>query len=215
MEESEVHGCDAVRVREEALARAAKTGDREARNALYLQLLPLIMSKGQFAARVLARDGGGALLAEDLEQQAFLIFCDLLDVWEPERAPFVPYLKRKIAWRLLHFVRRSLHYRSRVRFVALPSDRESLELAAGPASEGDTGEARVERAAGWKERTEHLETRWRETLRQHFIEELSSRQIADLKGASARTANRELRAALKAARARAEDEMDGCGTISG
>jgi hypothetical protein len=66
---------------EEILALEAKRGDREARNILYVSLHDVIASRTRPAKRLLARllQASGPIEDEDIDQQAFVIFCDLLD----------------------------------------------------------------------------------------------------------------------------------------
>ena len=76
---------------DDALALAAHNGDIPARNALYLRHRDLI-SKRITPARQLARSlaaSGAPIDARDVEQEAFIRFCDLVDEWDPSRARFV------------------------------------------------------------------------------------------------------------------------------
>src|SRR6476620_3461732 len=48
---------------------------------------------------------GSAIDAEDIDQQAFIIFCDLLSTWDSESVPFMYYFPKIMHWRLLGYVR--------------------------------------------------------------------------------------------------------------
>src|SRR5205823_5020045 len=91
---------------DEALARAAKAGDRAARNALFLRHVELVKQLGGHARRRLrmacwAGHANARLDPEDIDQQAFLAFCEVLAAWQPERGePFLALLSRKLPWLL-------------------------------------------------------------------------------------------------------------------
>ncbi len=191
----------------EELARAAKAGDRAARNALFMRLQPDVRARSFEVKRRVGRSDGGPIEPEDVDQQAFIIFCELLEEWEPGRLRFASYLRAKVGWRILHYVRGTLHYRARVKTVRFDGEREKVEAQPG----GEEAQAPVEEKIGWEERTEGLDRRWREVLRQRFEEELSSKEIAALGGRSSRTVNRDLRTALRLVRERVEEEWEGCG----
>ncbi len=72
-----------------AAARAARAGDPIARNALYFALEPKII---RFAARFRrpAWASGRAWDYEDVRQEAFVVFADLVAGW-PDEGAFAPY----------------------------------------------------------------------------------------------------------------------------
>src|SRR6476661_7578810 len=93
------------------LALAAHNGDIPARNALYLRHRDLI-SRRIIPARRLARNlaASGALIDErDVEQEAFIRFCDLIDEWDPTRTQFVPFMAAMIWRRTCNYVRQTEH----------------------------------------------------------------------------------------------------------
>lgn len=93
------------------LARAARAGDRAARDALWLALGPKI---DRFVAGCQRRtwDGDGPrrdgrpLDAEEIGQEAFPVFAAVLAAW-PGDGPFGPFFLAMFPWRL-HSVRRAL-----------------------------------------------------------------------------------------------------------
>ena len=96
------------------LALAAKSGDREARNALFSQHEGMMKRRAMTVRRMLGTLAleQTSLEAEDIEQQLFLIFCDLLADWQPGQTPFTPFLIKVVPWRVLHYLRGALGYRS-------------------------------------------------------------------------------------------------------
>ena len=201
---------------DDALALEAHGGDRVARNTLYLRHTALI-SRRIIPARRLARclaASGAPIDARDVEQEAFVIFCALIDEWEPERTPFVPFMAAMIWRRACKYVRQYQHLRSkRVRVVPMLRIR-SLSHGAGPGGEIGDGElldalqppqfrppeGSDERALAellnWEVLVGTLRADWRRFVQLRFWEDRSSRQIASREGCSPRTVNRGLSAAL-------------------
>src|SRR5687768_13225106 len=103
---------------EESLAILARGGDREARNALYLHHFDLIKSKVGGARHMVADVSkvDQSIQANDIDQQTFLLFCNLLDRWQ-QGEPFHTYLERLLPSQASHFVRDYLHYRSHIEIV--------------------------------------------------------------------------------------------------
>jgi len=189
---------------DEELAIAARRGDREARNALFLRYMlhfrQLAVPAKRVAARWSQRDR--SIGSEDVDQQLFIIFCQLLDSWQSARTPFIPYAINTMPWQALHFVRETMHYRSKIMAAQLGDN-----LLYEPEGEGnteteqncvDSPHAEVESRAAWMEHTAHLKPEWKYWLQLRFIQGMSSIQIAALSGCSRRTVNRELRAAMQA-----------------
>jgi len=102
------------------LASQAQHGDIDARNALYLAVRPRIAA----SIRKLRYSGnwerveGRSWLFEDLEQEAFLIFCELTNQWNPEPPRFAGYFFSHLPWRL----------RDRLRSWSATTVRESASL---------------------------------------------------------------------------------------
>ena len=102
------------------LAMQTQADNRDARNALYLALRPRIAA----SIRKLRYSGnwerveGRSWLFEDLEQEAFLIFCELADQWNPEPPRFAGYFFSHLPWRL----------RDRLRSWSATTVRESAAL---------------------------------------------------------------------------------------
>lgn len=105
------------------LALAARAGDRDARDALWSALAPKIDRLAVAAGRRTQGDDaprrdGRPWDAEDLRQEAFPLFADLLAVWSGN-GPIGPYLLSHLAWRL----------RSAARALAVPRRFETSPLA--------------------------------------------------------------------------------------
>lgn len=213
----------------ERAAILAKAGDREARNKLFTEHSRLVGRLGRSARRMLlASHTDRAVQPADIDQQAFIEFCALLDAWEPGHVPFLAYIAKLLPWRLLHYVRREMHYRARVRMVPFSS---FLAERAGDSSQdstdvdyGDIGSCETEiedEAAGhnitsiessdlWRYHTDPLEDGLREAVKLRYGLGLSSREIAARQGCSRRTVDRDLRAAISAIKRSIEDEWENC-----
>jgi RNA polymerase sigma factor (sigma-70 family) len=154
--------------------------------------------------------GDGSISEEDVEQQAFLIFCELLEAWDTGYGvPFRDYLREKMPWKAIHYVRSSLHYRAQRKVLRLISPLESGDT--GPESpEAARALADVEDRDAWAEQTDVLDGEWKRLIKMRYEQGLSGREIAALRGYSARKVNRELRAATDALREQLQDGWEGC-----
>lgn len=199
---------------EEAVERtavAAKAGDRTARNLLFMQNRGLIWRSGRSARRILAASRtDSALQPEDIDQQAFVEFCMLLDEWQPGSVPFLAYISKMLPWRLLHYIRRAMHYRSRVRMVRLEQHGEAANDTDIEDEAAQRKISRIESSDTWKYHTDPLDGGLREAVRLRYGLGLSSREIAQVQGRSRRTVDRELRAAIAAIKCSIADEWEDC-----
>src|SRR6476661_4692252 len=110
------------------LALEAKSGDREARNTLFLMLQGHVADSIYSARHLLGNLGNlrGPIEEADIDQQAFLLFCKVLDKWQPQRKPFEPYMQAVMRWYAVDYVKTSLHTAStRTRMVRL-AEREEV-----------------------------------------------------------------------------------------
>jgi RNA polymerase sigma factor (sigma-70 family) len=118
------------------LAIQTQAGNLDARNALYLALRPRIAA----SIRKLRYSGnwdrveGRSWLFEDLEQEAFLIFCELTGQWNPEPPRFAGYFFSHLPWRL----------RDKLRSWSAATARESATLPLDVLSD-DIADAAVQR----------------------------------------------------------------------
>jgi RNA polymerase sigma factor (sigma-70 family) len=92
------------------LARRARRGDREARDLLWRafgpRLEPALRRGGRMAWQPgWARRDGRPWELEDVRQEAWLVFSDLVDDWNGEGS-FVPYAMAYFPWRLRRAMRR-------------------------------------------------------------------------------------------------------------
>lgn len=219
---SGVKKVDYDEARVERAAVSAKADDIDSRNALFMEHYALISRLGRSARRLLwSAHTDRALQSGDIDQQAFIEFCALLDEWQPGQVPFMAYLATMLPWRLLHYVRRSLHYRSRARLVPLPTVQSGEETADDDNAQTEEGMefaddgaqhniTRIESSDTWKYHTDPLEDGLREAVRLRYGLGLSSREIASMRGCSRRTIDRELRAAISAIKRKIEDEWENC-----
>jgi RNA polymerase sigma factor (sigma-70 family) len=183
------------------LAAAAKGSDHPrsayARNALYLRHFDRISAMVARAKRIVAImwDIDRSIEAEDVVQQTFLIFCDLLDTWNgnSQEETFLSYIARLLPSHATHFVRDTLHYRARTRVLR----QQPLESTIGNEAEfEDMLVAQLQSNISWADQTRDLpeqSNRW-VTLRYNLG--LTTVQIALLSGVSPRTVDRHLKAAL-------------------
>jgi RNA polymerase sigma factor (sigma-70 family) len=173
------------------LASQAQHGDIDARNALYLALRPRIAA----SIRKLRYSGnwerveGRSWLFEDLEQEAFLIFCELTNQWNPEPPRFAGYFFSHLVWRL----------RDRLRSWSATTVRESAALLLDVLTD-DIADAAVMR--------EMLDAKLATiapadalVLRLRFINGMSDAAAARELGICTRTVRRRRTRALKAIRA--------------
>ena len=196
----------------EKLALAAKRGDREARNSLYFEYERLLKLRCRRARRVADKylAGAGPIVGEDVDQQCFILFCELLETWVPDETSFVEHLGRGVGWAALHYVRRSLGYRRRLRVVRFAQNDEGVVIepvSVGAEQQMDQAEARVD----WQEQAEGLDERWKRLIVMKFRDDLTTGEISVIDGHSRRTINRDLREAMDTMRAKLEEEWEGCG----
>lgn len=121
------------------LAAAGRSGDPAARAALWEALAPAIgRIVGAAERRARAAHPVGPLRdgrpwdAEDLGQEAFILFLDLLAAWDGRR-PVVPYLLGHLPWRL-RSAWRAMRVRHRAETVPASAEPRLLLLADGTAA---------------------------------------------------------------------------------
>jgi RNA polymerase sigma factor (sigma-70 family) len=190
------------RLEGDALARAAQAGDRVARDELYMCYRQAIRRATEPARRLAAQldRTGSHVEPEDLEGEAFIIFCDLLDRWQPGRAPFVPYMLAAMSRRAYHYVRDANHVRSARRAVRLVSspdgmDEPLVEVKGTPDAASD-----VAGREGWDELSGRLSAGRRRLVALRYGRDLPPSRVALAVGRSERTVSRTVRAALNTLR---------------
>jgi RNA polymerase sigma factor (sigma-70 family) len=210
------------------LALAAHSGDIPARNALYLRHRDLI-SRRIIPATRLARNlaaSGAPIDASDVEQEAFIRFCDLLDEWDPSRTHFVPFMAAMIWRRTWKYVRQSEHLRSHhVKVISVSRIPNAwlglVKTGNNPRVElldkvrqshsmiyGDSGEDSFDENINWESLVDTLRADWKRFVRLRFWDDKSCRHIASREGCSPRTINRNLSAALKQLRCQLDEEKE-------
>ena len=215
----EKEGVDPAGEALERLALRARAGDREARNTLFLSqqgLVEILSRRAKGLVRSLeGRDQ--SLQPGDIDQQAFLEFCALVEDWEPGLMPFVSYLRRLLPWRLLHYVRRSVRYRSGLRVLPLTSLAQSAGEDAGESGEPGIEDVAtrdkiisIESRDAWKHHTESLDEAMRRAVSLRYGLGFSSREIASMEGRSRRTVDRDLRTAMQKIKRSLQEEWENC-----
>ena len=190
------------RERDDEMALAAQGGDRAARDTLYLRYRQAIRRATEPARRLAAQleQSGSHVEPDDLEGEGFIIFCDLLERWQPGRAPFVPYMLAAMSRRAYHYVRDANHVRSASRAVRLVSGPdEDMERATESKSVPDVAGAVAERA-GWDDLAGRLPANRRRMVAMRYGRDLPVQHVALVVGCSERTVSRRVGAALEALR---------------
>src|SRR5207302_11024646 len=92
---------------------------------------------------------------EDVDQETFLVFCELLNTWQSHRGvPFKAYLARNAPLRLCDYVRRSLNFR--VRLVELPSGNQGKSPNEPESEEAQKALALAEDQSAWDQHAQYL-----------------------------------------------------------
>jgi len=135
---------------------------------------------------------------EDIDQQAFIVFCDLLDEWTPGEQTLALAVIRKISSRLIHYVRDTARPERNAARRECYSDAEELaaKLPTRPAN----------LPSDWEGYTGDLPYRLRVAVTLRYWEDLPASRIADVQGRSTRSVNRDLRRARRLIREKIEGE---------
>lgn len=172
------------------LAYEAQRGNRQARNAIYLVLQPRFGPIfWRIRSSVLWREREGrSWTFEDLEQEAFLIACELIENW-PGGNGIAGYLFIRLPWRLRDTLRR----------WSLTAKHEGPMLPIGlPADDAiDVAEVRMELEDIFR----RLSGSAAEVLRMRVVDGLRDEAIAERLGVSVRTVRRRRQSAYRLARA--------------
>jgi RNA polymerase sigma factor (sigma-70 family) len=196
----------------EELARAAKDGSEEARNALFLRHRAMINKLASYARKILriAIQSGRVNViigTEDIDQQAFVVFCEALVSWEPLSEPFMKYLKRKMPWRLREYVRDSLvgkYGDVSNKTLPLETHGDGREEYLLPRANDD-----ADATARWGEHMRSLPLVLRPTIKLRYYHDMTSAQIANLTGHTRRDINRTLHNAIAILRQELQDDWEG------
>jgi DNA-directed RNA polymerase specialized sigma24 family protein len=192
------------------LALRAHAGDRAARNDLYMLLLGSIRRMERRAQRYLRsvswrHRGGAPLSPEDISQEAFVVFCDLVETWQPSERAFDDYLRARLPSRLLHYVRDTLFQdRAGVHDDAEDGGVESIPAASAPSPERTEWEDYL---SGFSALSPYLAERL--TLR--YFSDRSAEQIALAFGQDRRKVYRDLEEARSVVAGALRPDRDSCG----
>ncbi len=197
---------------DEELANAGKVGSHEARNVLYMRHGALIKRLGSYAKKILriAIYSGRVNViidGDDIEQQAFVVFCELLASWEPQSELFMKYLKRRMPWRLREYVHDTLvSRRGDVSQKTLPLEvhGDGDELYLLPRMNDD-----VDGTTQWGDHIKSLPFDLRATLKLRYYDDLTSAQIADLTGHTRREVDKTLHSAIVILRRELQERWEG------
>lgn len=198
------------REQDDTLARAAQAGDRESRDALYFRCRHAIRRATEPARRLADQleQSGSHIQPDDLEGEGFIIFCDLLERWQPGRAPFVPYMLAAMSRRAYHYVRDANHIRSPKRSVRLvPGPDASDESPAETMSEPDIAGSVASREA-WDALAGTLSADWRRLVTMRYGHDLPAKRVALVVGCSEDSVNRTVGAALRTLRKKLAHEVE-------
>jgi RNA polymerase sigma factor (sigma-70 family) len=202
------------------LALAAQAGDHEARNALYLRYRRLMSIRIAPAKRLASwlEATGAPVSAEDVEQEAFVIFCRLLELWRPDRAPFAPFLLEMLSHAAFNYVRAFQRaqgsYAPRAEKLSGSSaggEEEGVPPLAAkgqPRQVGEPADVTILRADTWTQLLSHLPGELARLVHLRYREDRSSRQIAKSEGCSQRTVDRDLQLALASIQELMREEME-------
>lgn len=189
---------DAIDAQLARLAAQAQAGDRAARNALYLALLPRIAG----SIRKLRYSGnwnraeGRSWFFDDLEQETFLIFCELVEEWKPEPPRFAGYFFSHLPWRL----------RDRLRAWSSTTLRESQPLPLDALCD-DIADPAIVRVM-IESLLAAIDPNHAAVVRLRFIDGLREREIARALGISTRTVRRRKMEGMVAIQASVRDAPD-------
>jgi RNA polymerase sigma factor (sigma-70 family) len=118
----------------DGLARLAQAGDLAARNALYMQMEPVLLRLAAPTLRDMRARPLVGVEQADLRQEIFVIFCALLRDWQPGRAPFAGYAGTVLPYRLHHYTRRNRRPRESALAAASAGAVEDAENPGEPAA---------------------------------------------------------------------------------
>ena len=182
---------DTIDARLADLARRAQGGDRAARNGLFLALWPRcvpMLGAIRRSDRWRAREGR-AWTFDDVEQEAFPIFCELVAQWRSDQDRFAGYFFTRFRFRLTDLLR---SWTIPIRAVAsLPGE---LDLVAGE-DQADEPRLLIDTLFA------ALSDRDRRLLAQRIVEGRTDAEIAAANGVSVKTVRRWRTAAFARARA--------------
>lgn len=182
---------EAIDARLAELARRAQGGDVAARNGLFLALWPRcapLFGSIRRSDRWRAREGR-AWTFDDVEQEAFPIFCELVDAWRSDQPRFAGYFFTRFRWRVIDLLHRwSVPMRAEVPF---PDD---LDLAA-PLDQVDELRLLIDSLFA------SLSARDREVLAWRIIDGRTDAEIAVACGVALKTVRRWRQGAFSRARA--------------
>lgn len=186
-----------LQVQANSLALRARQGDRDARNDLFAALA---FKVDRFVAQAARRRLPPGMDLDDLKQEAYLVFVELLEDWE--RGNFLAFFLGFFPWRLRHKAERLGHYwlKDRVEFVDHWAVSEALSQI------GRTEE--IESQVMLKETIACLPPEFRQVVWLHGIWRLPFREVAARQGTCINTAqNRWRRAVILLAAALQVDDL--------
>ena len=208
----ELSDCNYEQWNDEELAEAACEGSIEARNVLFMRHQALLKKLAYAAKRLLyivtaSGRTGSAIGPEDIDQQAFIIFCGLLNTWEPARGPFMHYFPKVMHWRLLGYVRDQFDQKHKgdtlPALIPLEEHHDHVEARAAYSLDAQS-------SVEWDQRLSGLPESLRDTVSLRFYHDLSTAQIASVRGRARRTVNRNIQTAISMLRQSIADRHESC-----
>ncbi|MFN0071875.1 MAG: hypothetical protein ACKVVP_10355 [Chloroflexota bacterium] len=108
----------------DTLARAYRAGERTVLATLHAALRPIIQSS--IARAFQLGPLPGPLESRDLDQQSWILLADLTGRWDPDQAPFLPYVHGAFPWALRRYLRSQSADRRSARIRVISTEHAEL-----------------------------------------------------------------------------------------
>jgi RNA polymerase sigma factor (sigma-70 family) len=181
----------------DALARAYRDGDRGALAELHAALRPIIQSS---VARTFQLGPlPGPLESRDLDQQSWILLAELTARWDPDQAPFLPYVHGAFPWALRRYLRSQSSDRRSARTRVISTEHAEL-FSRADAQTGVDGRDWDNRLMCDEVLTE-LTAEHQQALQLHFAERRRPAEVASVMGLPLEDVEPLVKRAVRAARA--------------
>jgi len=181
----------------DALARAYRDGDRTALGTLHAALRPIIQSS--IARTFQLGPLPGPLESRDLDQQSWILLAELAVRWDPQQAPFLPYVHGAFPWALRRYLRSQSSDRRSVRTRVISTEHAEL-FSRADAQTGVDGRDWDNRLMCDEVMTE-LTPEHQQALQLHFAERRRPAEVASAMGVAVDEVEPLVKRAVRAARA--------------
>jgi RNA polymerase sigma factor (sigma-70 family) len=181
----------------DALARAYRGGDRSVLAELHDALRPIIQSS--IARAYQLGPLPGPLESRDLDQQSWILLAELTARWDPDQAPFLPYVHGAFPWALRRYLRSQSSDRRSIRARVISTEHAEL-FSRADAQTGVDGRDWDNRLMCDEVMTE-LTAEHQRALQLHFAERRRPAEVASAMGLSLEEVEPLVKRAVRAARA--------------